>query len=192
MQVTTARLRLREFIDDDWRAVLDYQRDPRYLRYYPWDERTEDDARAFVGMFLNWQQEQPRRRFQLAIIRRDDERLIGNCGIRRPLDNEHDAEIGYELNPDCWGQGYATEAAAAMVQFGFHELGLQRITSWCIADNTASVRALERLGFRQRQRLSKQEYFKGRWWDALTYELSAGEWRHRPGIVYIESNPSDY
>ena len=48
-----------------------------------------------------------------------------------------------------------------MVNFGFRELGLGRISSWCIADNTASARVLERLGFRQEGRLRRNEYFKG-------------------------------
>ena len=125
MQIITERLRVREFAHDDWRAVLEYQRDPRYLRYYPWTDRTEDDVRAFVQMFLDWQDERPRRRFQLAITRRLDDRLIGNCGIRCARDDEDSAELGYELNPDFWRLGYATEAAAAMVQFGFGHLGLR-------------------------------------------------------------------
>ena len=191
MWILTQRLRLREFAPDDWRVVLAYQRDPRYLRYYPWPDRTAADARAFVARFRDWQQEQPRRRFQLAVVRRCDHRLIGNCGLRRSPDNDTDAEIGYELNPNFWNCGYATEAAAAMVRFGFDTLGLRRITSWCIADNTASARVLERLGFRPEGRRARQEYFKGRWWDTLTFsltaeDLTAGAWRNRSAIVYIE------
>ena len=177
MQLNTQRLCLREFVPGDWRDVLAYQRDPRYLRYYPWDDRSEADARDFVGMFLRQQREQPRRRFQLAIIRRSDARLIGNCGIRRKPDNDWDADIGYELAPDCWGQGFATEAARAMVDFGFRELGLHRISSWCIAGNTASARVLERLGFRQEGRLRHKEYFKGQWWDTLLYASLVNEWK---------------
>ena len=173
-------MRLREFAGDDWRAVLDYQRDPRYLCYYPWTERTEQDARAFVEMFRGWQAEKPRRRFQLAIVRRSDNRLIGNCGIRRKSDNDCEADIGYELSPDCWGHGFATEAAGAIVDFGFRELGLRRISSWCIADNTASARVLERLGFRQEGRLRRNEYFKGRWWDTLIYGLLSEDWQPGP------------
>ena len=180
MQITTERLLLREFAAGDWRAVLDYQRDPRYLRYYPWDNRTEADARAFVAMFREWQTEQPRRRFQLAVARRQDGRLIGNCGIRRKPDNDWEADIGYELSPDCWGQRYATEAARAVVDFGFRELRVQRISSWCIADNVASARVLERLGFQREGRLRRNEYFKGRWWDTLLYALLAEEWQPAP------------
>ena len=177
MQLTTERLVLREFREDDWRAVLDYQRDPLYLRYYPWEDRNEADVKAFVDMFRGWQEEQPRRRFQLAIVRREDGGLIGNCGLRRKPGNEWEADIGYELSPKHWGHGYATEAARAMVGFGFAELGLQRISSWCIADNVASARVLERLGFVREGRLRRNEYFKGRWWDTLLYALLAEEWR---------------
>ena len=96
MQITTERLVLREFGADDWRAVLDYQRDPLYLRYYPWEERSEADARAFVGMFRGWQSEMPRRRFQLAIVHPENDELIGNCGLRCKSDYEWEADIGYE------------------------------------------------------------------------------------------------
>lgn len=177
MLLTTERLVLREFGEDDWRAVLDYQRDPLYLRYYPWEDRSEADVKAFVDMFRGWQEEQPRRRFQLAIARREDDGLIGNCGIRRKPGNEWEADIGYELSPKHWGHDYATEAARAMVGFGFAELGLHRISSWCIADNVPSARVLERLGFTQEGRLRRNEYFKGRWWDTLLYALLAEEWR---------------
>ena len=180
MQITTKRLRLREFVCDDWFDVLAYHGDHRYLRYYTWSQRTESDAREFVGMFLEQQQEQPRRRFQLVITRLHDGRLIGNCGLRRKPDNDWEADIGYELSPDYWGQGFATEAAGAMVEFGLRDLGLHRISSWCIAGNTASARALERLGFRQEGRLRQNEYFKGRWWDTLLYALLADEWRPAP------------
>ena len=62
-----------------------------------------------------------------------------------------------------------------MVNFGFRELDLHRISSWCIADNTASARVLERLGFHQEGRLRQNEYFEGRWWDTLLYALLRDE-----------------
>jgi RimJ/RimL family protein N-acetyltransferase len=177
MRITTERLILREFVFDDWQDVLAYQRDPRYLRYYPWTERTENQARDFVQTFLDWQDERPRRRFQFAVALPDDGRLIGSCGIRRKEDNDREADIGYELAPEHWGRGYATEAALAVVEFGFSELRLDRISSWCIADNTASAGVLERVGLRQEFRLREYEYFKGRWWDTLLYGLLESEWR---------------
>jgi RimJ/RimL family protein N-acetyltransferase len=177
MRLVTDRLEMREFVEADWAAVLAYQRDPRYLRYYPWTDRTPDDARTFVGIFLDWQRERPRRRFQLAITLRQGGELIGNCGLRRKRDNDWEADLGYELAPAHWGRGYATEAARSMVDFGFRELALDRVSSWCIAENIASARVLERLGFRQEGRLRRNEFFKGRWWDTLLYALLREEWK---------------
>src|SRR2546430_15005083 len=119
MQLSTHRLLLREFVEGDWEAVLAYQSDPLYLRYNPWTERTEADGRAFVGRFLANQQEQPRTRFQLAIVVKAEGRLIGNCGVRENDPELREGNIGYELNSRDWGQGYATEAARHVARLGF-------------------------------------------------------------------------
>jgi RimJ/RimL family protein N-acetyltransferase len=52
-----------------------------------------------------------------------------------------------------------------------------QIWSWCIADNLASVRVLERLGMRREGRLRENEFFQGRWWDTLLYGILDHEWR---------------
>lgn len=175
MEIRTARLVLRDFVADDLQAVLAYQSDPRYLRFYPWESRTVSEVRAFIARFIGWQNEQPRTRFQLAITL--DGKLIGNCGVRITRREMREAEIGYELNPNFWRKGYATEAASAMRDFGFRELNLHRVSSWCIADNTASAHVLEKLGLHFEGRLREREFFKGRWWDELLYAQLEREWR---------------
>jgi RimJ/RimL family protein N-acetyltransferase len=147
-------------VEEDWAAVLAYQSDPRYLRYYIWEGRTEEEVRAFVGMFLGHQAARPRTKFQLAIETRAAGRLIGNCGVRLPAPGARIAEIGYELNPDEWGRGYATEAARAMLDFGFTEFGLRWAWANCVAENTASARVLARLGMRRAPRLRARQYFR--------------------------------
>lgn len=172
MQLETERLILRDFVDDDWPAVLAYQRDPRYLRYYEWTGRAEEDVKRFVRMFVDQQQEDPRIRFQLAVVRRDNGRLIGNCGVRRDSLDSPEAEIGYELAPDEWGQGFATEAARAIIRFGREELGLRRFTAWTVADNTASIRVLEKVGMTLENRIDDHQRYKGRSWDLLVYGMT--------------------
>jgi ribosomal-protein-alanine N-acetyltransferase len=107
MHIITDRLLLREFVIGDWPAVLNYQRDPRYLRFYPWANRTEAQVRDFVEMFVQQQTERPRRKFQFAITFPNEDRVIGNCGIRRKPENDWEADIGYELSPEYWNRGYA-------------------------------------------------------------------------------------
>lgn len=179
MQIVTERLILREFVESDWEAVLAYQRDPLYLRYLAWERRTREDVRAFVGMFIAQQQVSPRLKFQWAVTTKSDGRLIGNAGIRREKIDDREAEIGYEFAPDVWGRGYATEAASAVAAYGFNELGVHRVSAWCIAENTGSARVLAKLGMQLEGRLREKEYFKGRWWDALLYAVLEQEWRDK-------------
>jgi RimJ/RimL family protein N-acetyltransferase len=177
MNLETTRLILRDFTADDWPAVLAYQSDPRYLRYYEWTGRTAAEVQAFVQMFLDHQRQQPRTRFQLAVTLKPDGRLIGNCGIRLRHAGSHEAEIGYELAHDAWRQGYATEAATEIIRFGFETLGVHRITAEVVADNAGSIRVLERLGMRREGHFRDRERYKGRWWDVLAYAILEDEWR---------------
>jgi ribosomal-protein-alanine N-acetyltransferase len=177
MELRTDRLVLRELEEGDWPAVLAYQSDPRYLRYYDWTHRTEAEVRDFVRTFVGQREERPRTKFQLAITLPDDGRLIGNCGIRRKVPEVSEAEIGYELDPRYWGRGYATEAARAMLRFGFEELRLHRITAWCVSENRASARVLEKLGMRREGHLRESEWMQGRWWDTLLYAIVDQDWR---------------
>lgn len=177
VKLETKRLVLRELHKDDWQEVLRYQSDPRYLEFYSWAERTAEDVRDFVAMLVALQHEHPRTKFQLAIMLKQSGELIGNCGVRMNRSDATEADIGYELAPGHWGNGYATEAATAMVEYGFNELGVHRIWSWCIADNVRSVRVLENVGLRMEGRLREKEYFKGRWWDHLVFAILEDEWR---------------
>ncbi|MBN1485451.1 MAG: GNAT family N-acetyltransferase [Chloroflexia bacterium] len=176
MMLTTERLILREFVPEDWPAVLAYQRHPLYQQYYEEVERTPERAREFVRMLLEQQWEAPRRKFQLAITLKSSGQLVGNCGVRLESAAAREADIGYELDPRCWGRGYATEAARAMLAFGFSELELHRVWAWCIAENARSARVLERIGMRQEGRLRDKEYLRGRWWDTLLYAILDHEW----------------
>ena len=71
----------------------------------------------------------------------------------------------------------ATEAARAMMRFGFAELGVHRIWAECVADNVASARVLDQLGMRREARFREHQWARGRWWDTLIYAILDHEWR---------------
>jgi ribosomal-protein-alanine N-acetyltransferase len=179
MLLATERLILREFEENDWRTILAYQSDPLYLRYNPWNYRTETDVRQFVQTFMNWRHEKPRRKFQLAITLKSSGVLIGNGGIRMKAAYAKDADIGYELDSNYWGHGYATETARAFVDFGFKELRLHRIWAQCISENVASARVLEKVGMQLEGHFRENEWLKNRWWDTLQYAILEREWNQQ-------------
>lgn len=176
MRLETERLILRDFQEDDWSAVLAYQADPRYLRYYAWTERTPQAVRDFLGIFLAQQKEQDRYRFQLAVVLKKSGALIGNCGIRQSQAFSLEADLGYEIAPEQWGQGYATEAARALLRFAFEELKVHRVYAECVSENVGSQRVLRKLGMRQEGHLRENQYYRSRWWDTLIFAILEHEW----------------
>lgn len=88
-----------------------------------------------------------------------------------------EAEIGWCLDPEHAGLGYATEAASALLRTCFQDLGLRRVTAGCFADNVASWRLMERLGMRRESHTVRDSRHRsGRWLDGLRYALLAEEW----------------
>jgi len=82
-----------------------------------------------------------------AITLRETRRLIGAVGLTLSLPNER-AELGYWIGKPWWGRGLCTEAAAAVLRYGFNELGLNRIHASHLGRNPASGRVMEKIGMR--------------------------------------------
>ncbi len=176
MILSTERLLLREFEERDWRPMLDYQSRPEYLFYNPWVYRTEMDVRSYLHMFMGWSSELPRRKFQLAIVLKDENRLIGNCGIRMAQAHARTADLGYEIDHRYWRRGYATEAAHALLAFGFEQLYLHRIWAQCVLENSSSAAVLEKIGMTYEGCQRESEWMKGRWWSTKLYSILDHEW----------------
>ncbi len=188
MRLETERLIFREFVYDDWMDVFAYQSDPLYMRYYDFPYRTQVDSQVMVRMFIEWQKEQPRRKFQWALLLKPGNELIGNCGIRIDDPLQRQANIGYEIDSRYWNQGLATEAAHVVVAFGFERLHLQRVWAWCIAENVASARVLEKAGMHLESREREKERIRGVWHDTLTYAIPQEEWQRMRADRLITDN----
>jgi len=78
-------------------------------------------------------------------------------------------ELGYVIDADFWGHGYATEAAAALLRFGQGTLRLRDITATCRPENTASAKVLEKIGMIQVGLRRADKLIRGRWRDSLVF-----------------------
>lgn len=139
----TERLFLREWVPDDWMRFRPLATDPRVLGYIgngkPW---TDEQIKARID---NWIEVGRQRGWILwPVIHRDDAALIGFCGFWDGF--APDVEIGWRLRPEYWGQGLATEAATAVMEYGFQQWGFPRLISVCQTENKASIRIMEKLG----------------------------------------------
>jgi len=175
--VQTKRLVLRDFEEADWKAVHSYASDPEVVRYMNWGPNTIEETKNFIQRAINSQKERPRRTYTLAIVLEPDNKLIGGCGIYVSNTDNREAYIGYVLNRNFWGKGYATETAKALLKFSFEKLNLHRIFATCDPANIASACVLEKVGMKLEGHLRKHKWAKGEWRDSLLYAVLDYEYK---------------
>jgi RimJ/RimL family protein N-acetyltransferase len=177
--VRTPRLELRPIAERDADDIWPWVSDPEFPRMMSWAAHRE---RTETVEFLRAMQ----------VARAEDRSIVWGIVIDGHVQGSiglHDlvwqarawrmdrAELGYWVATPRWGQGVASEAARAVVDFGFAALGLHKITVGCFAENDASRRVIEKTGFRFIG-IRKEHCFRdGRWWDHRDYELTVDEWR---------------
>jgi ribosomal-protein-alanine N-acetyltransferase len=178
--LTTERLLLREFREDDFEDVHAYARRPEVCRYMDWGPNTREDTQAFMDRKWAEQAQWPRDAVNLAIERRADRRVIGSIRLEVSDPANQAGDFGYTLHPDAWRQGYATEAAAAVIAVGFRDLGLHRIWAECDVENLGSWGVMQKLGMRREAHLRDGRLIRGDWRDRYVYAVLASE-RISPG-----------
>lgn len=144
MRIETKRLLIREFKKDDWKAVHSYASDPEVVRHMDFGPSTEEETKVYLNKMLNQQKLKECTEYDRAVILRRSEVLIGACGINITDPISKEGEIGYIFNSNHWGNGYASEACNAILEFGFRQLKLDRIFGICSVENKASERVLEK------------------------------------------------
>lgn len=169
MQLATKRLRLREFLGKDHDAVHRYASDPEVTRYMDWGPNDENATRVFLQEVRSSAASYPRSRYALAVVRRDLDQLIGSVELQLAGSKPDSAALGYVFARQSWGNGYATEAADALLRYGFDELGLHEIMATCDPNNNASAAVLEKIGMRPEGYLEHHVYAKGEWRDRLLF-----------------------
>jgi RimJ/RimL family protein N-acetyltransferase len=147
----TNRLILRRWTPADELPLFAICSDPVVMQYVgdgaPWSrERT----RQFIEEALATEQQCGYCRWP--VILKDDGMLAGFCGFAPA---EHGAEIGWRLARGYWGQGLATEAARAALEFGIQKLGFQRVTATVQSGNEASLRVAVKLGMVVEKRIER-------------------------------------
>lgn len=169
MTLTTERLTLRPFREDDVEALYAYSKDEEVGRNAGWKphESLLESSDILHLVFLNqssvW-----------AIERQTDHRLMGSIGLITDSARQYGSarSLGYALGVDYWGQGYMTEAVRAAVRFGFGQMGLDLISATCYPDNPASRRVLEKCGFQYEGVLHRAELlYNGQVKDHLCFYL---------------------
>jgi ribosomal-protein-alanine N-acetyltransferase len=182
MHIETRRFVLRDFTEADRKPFIDYQIDPRYRRLYDISDTDTAGANSLFALFGEWREESPRRNYQVGIFDRIDLHLCGCAGLRRAGQPEHVAVFGLELSPNHWGRfGMAVECAAALLEYGFSTLNLDKIVG-ATASGNSRVEALACwFGAAVVDRRDGPTWMKARSWHEVDWALSRAAWERSPG-----------
>ena len=174
----TARLRLRAFTLDDAPDVRRYvsDRDVAAMTLSIPHPYPEDGAEKWISTHAAKYAESELASF--AITERESDALVGAIGLH-PEPAHGRAELGYWIGKPFWGRGYATEAARAVIAFGFESVGLNKIHAAVFIKNPASDRVIRKLGMKWEGRLREHDLKWGVYEDIDVYALLAREWDGR-------------
>jgi len=173
----TPRLVLRSFRDDDLPAFVTYRSDPEVARYQAWDAPfPEERAREFIKDMRRVIPGLPGEWYQVAIERKEDGALLGDCAFCVLAEDNHQAEIGFTLAREHQGRGYATEAVGRLLEHLFSDYGLHRVRAMCDVGNLPSARLMERLGMRREACMVEAYRTRGGWRSEYHYAILHREW----------------
>lgn len=177
----TERLLLRTEADGDQRIWREHMNVPVAMAHLGGLRSDAQIAESFQRMADGWAEHG----FSFMLLeRRSDGLLIGHCGLaliepaEAPATLSGQMQIGWMLRPDCWGQGYALEAARCATALAFERHGAPSLFGQTSQGNIASWRLMERLGMRRRADLDYSDpAYPPEDNPTIIYELSGARWR---------------
>jgi ribosomal-protein-alanine N-acetyltransferase len=183
LPIETERLWLRKYEDKDLADILGYSSDAGF-----WLARNLDWSVSEESVVEYWESQRdvdPRTDPEwlgLLVELKAEAKVIGNVGIGVIKAVEYrQGTVGWLLGRKYQRQGFATEAARALVTYGFDHLGLHRISARAGRDNVRSWYLMERLGMRREAHVRESHAVKGEWRDGFVYAVLADEWRAKQG-----------
>lgn len=170
IEIHTSRLKLRPYAEKDLDALHSILIDSQ-VRKYLCDDKIMPREWVATEIENNTQCFEQHGFGQWSIFLENSSELIGFCGFRFFYDNPPELQLIYGLSPQYWGQGIATEAAKAIIQYGFTEHKFQQIITNTDVENVASVRVMKSVGMKFVQRMNKEGL------DVLYYAISREEYQ---------------
>lgn len=176
--IETSRLRLRPFAQGDVEALWPHVSDPELPRQMSWNAHADrEETRAFIESSTKATADNEGVTWAIEHAGT----LVGAIGLhdvrfQRLAWRIDRAELGYWMGIPYQRQGFMTEAASAVVEFGFDTLRLHKITVGCLDKNEGSRKVIERLGFRFIGRHESDVWRDEKWHAHLRYELLASAW----------------
>ena len=177
IQLKSDRLFLRPIQMEDADPIFLYRSNAEMNQYQGWIPKTVEDVHHFITNKVSPEINQPGTWFQLAVVKSENNELIGDIGIHFLTEDDLQVEIGCTISREHQGKGCATEALIGTFNYLFGELRKHRIIASIDPRNLPSIKLFERLGFRKEAHFRKSLFANGEWADDLIYAILEDEWK---------------
>jgi len=174
--IETKRLLIRNLEPNDLADFHHYRSDPEVTKYQGFDVFSIEQAADFIREHSGKIFGTPGEWVQYGIEKKETGRLIGDCAIKLDRQDTRLAEIGISISPREQQKGYARETLLAILDFLFSRDDFHRVTETVDAENTASIRLLKSVGFREEGHFIENIFFKGKWGSEYQYAMLKCEW----------------
>ncbi len=175
MNITTERLMLRQMELQDKDAVFEYRRDKDTNKFQSFIPESISDVETFINKNAKIA-DQPDSWYQLVIIEKQSEIIIGDIGIHFTGSENKQIEVGCTLSRQYQKLGYASEALKSLISNLFAQYDKHRVFVSIDPQNIDSMLLVERLGFRKEAHFVESLYINGEWVDDIIYAILAREW----------------
>ena len=177
VEFETDRLRIRRFRMDEAEAMAGYRSDPEVSRWVPWSPPYPvEKARELIGTAGARAGLERGAWSLMAIERRVDGALIGDCVVKLNGEDGQQALVGYVVDRAHHGHGYATEVVRGLVGVLFETHRLHRLSAYVCEENRVSQHVLEKVGFRREAHFVEGLLLKGAWVSEFLYAILRCEW----------------
>lgn len=175
VRIETERLMIRDNIESDLQDHHRVMSDPEIMTYIN-DIQTHSFEASKENLAFSIEEskkEDDRTCYFFAMVDKKDETYIGAIGLTilgRGATGGN-GELGYFILKEFWGGGYTTEAAKAVIEYGFNDLNLHKISTGCVMENSGSEKIMKKLGMVKEAHLEKHVYHDDQWKDRVEYAL---------------------
>lgn len=176
MNLQSKRLHLQTIRKEHAKEVFDYRSDAKTNQYQTWIPKKLDDVYDFISNKVSETIDEVDSWYQLVIINKENNKVIGDIGIHFLDEDKKQVEFGCTLAKSEHGKGFAVEALSETIRFLFTDLNKHRIIASVDPANLKSIAMIERLGFRKEAHFVKSLLIDGEWVDDIIYAILKEEW----------------
>ncbi len=179
VRIETQRLIIRDYCGEDIEGFHELFTNDEVMWLMPEIKTSSlDESRKFLYEAIVESKYDDRRKFFFAITLKGTDQFIGEIGFSTLIDCDEGrlVNLGYFIQPECWGKGLVTEAVRAIMAYAFQSLDVIKIESGCLKANVGSIRVMEKVGMIQEAEYVKHMYYNGELHDRLDFRMLKEEW----------------